>query len=257
MSDLRKRFSLRLPRIHGNGLKILSMVILLLANFNTLILEKGILHLENYTPEGLVAAMDASASLTAWVGVASILRLVGAVAVPIFAFLLVEGFVHTGNYKQYLTAVAATALVSEPLYDYAMTGKLLEFSLQNPMLAVAIALAMLGIMGMLENRAAVEKVIGWLLILFCALFWVILCRVEYGVQTVVLAAVFYCFRERLFAKIVLGVLASLSNPLEPFALCGLIYYSGERNLKLPKYVFYAVYPLHLLVMGIVLRNFLL
>ena len=65
MSDLRKRFSVRLPRIHGNGLKILSMVILLLANFNTLILEKGILHLENYTPEGLVAAMDTSTSLTA------------------------------------------------------------------------------------------------------------------------------------------------------------------------------------------------
>lgn len=257
MSDLRKRFSVRLPRIHGNGLKILSMVILLLANFNTLILEKGILHLENYTPEGLVAAMGASTSLTAWVGVASILRLVGAVAVPIFAFLLVEGFVHTGNYKQYLTAVAATALVSEPLYDYAMTGKLLEFSLQNPLLAVAIALAMLGIMGMLDSRTVVEKAIGRLLILLCAAFWVILCRTEYGLQTVVLAAIFYCFRERLFAKIALSVLACIANPLEPFALCGLIYYSGERNLKLPKYVFYAVYPLHLLVMGIVLRNFLL
>jgi hypothetical protein len=177
------------------------------------------------------------------------LRNVGRIAFPIYCFLLVEGFVHTGNYKQYLTAVAATALVSEPLYDYAMTGKLLEFSLQNPLLAVAIALAMLGIMGMLDSRTVVEKAIGRLLILLCAAFWVILCRTEYGLQTVVLAAIFYCFRERLFAKIALSVLACIANPLEPFALCGLIYYSGERNLKLPKYVFYCFYPVHLLLLA--------
>lgn len=257
MSDLRKQLSSRLPRIHANGLKCFSMGIVLLLNFNTIILEKGILHLERYSPSELVAVMEASSTLTALVGVASVLRLLSGIAVPIFAFLTAEGFVHTSSYKKYLSSVTLTALVSEPLYDYAMNGTWMAITQQNPVWSIAISLIMLGILHMIENRNGVEKWICQLLVVLCAVFWVILFRVEYGLEIIVLSAIFYCFREYTALKTVLGILVSIMDPLGPFAFCGLIYYSGQHKLKIPKYWFYALYPLHLLVFGLILRNLLL
>lgn len=253
MSDLRKRASAKAPRVSANGLKYFCAVILLLVNFSTIVLEKGLLRLDAYSPEELVAAMDASARMTALVGVASIIRLFSGVIVPIFAFLLVEGFVHTDSYKNYLGAMTVTALISEPIYDYAMSGSLFDFSQQNPMLSLVIALAMLGIIRIFDDRANIEKWILRFLLVLCAVFWGILLRVEFSLETVLLVAIFYCFRDRMGIKTVLGVLASIMDPLGPFAFCGLIFYNGKRTLRIHKYWFYGFYPLHLLILGIFTR----
>lgn len=257
MSDLRKRISVKFPRVSANGLKYFSAVLMLLVNINTVILEKGILKLDAITTGELIAAMEASSRLTALVGVASVIRLLSGVIVPIFAFLLVEGFVHTGSYRNYLKTVAVTALISEPVYDYAMHGSFLEFSQQNPVFALTVGLAMLAILRMIVDHSGGARWIKCFLVVLCAVFWVVLLRVEYGLEIILLAAIFYCFRERTAVKVVLGVLVSIMDPLGPFAFCGLIYYNGERMLKLHKYVFYALYPLHLLVLGIAARMFLI
>lgn len=256
MSDLRKRISAKPLRVSAGGLKYFSAVLMLLVNANTVILEKGILGLDAITTEELIAAMEASSRLTALVGVASIIRLLSGVIVPIFTFLLVEGFVHTGSYGNYLKAVAVTALISEPVYDYAIHGSLLEFSQQNPVFALVISLAMLAIIRMIGDKSAGARWIKYFLVVLCAAFWVVLLRVEFGLEIILLAAIFYCFRERTAVKTILGVLVSVMDPLGPFAFCALVYYNGKRTLKIHKYVFYALYPLHMLVLGIVSRMIL-
>lgn len=254
MSDLRKKRAM--PRVTAQGLKNVSAVILLLVNAGTILLEKGLIRLDGYTQAELLEAMDTAPGLTGLVGAASVLRLLAGLAVPIFAFLLVEGFLHTGNYGKYLGRVAVTALVSELAYDFAMTGKVLEFSRQNPMLGLTVALILLYILRLPEHMAAVERVIVRILVTLCAVFWVMLLRVDCGLETVLLAAVFYCFRDRTAVKIILGVLISLLDPLGPMAFCGIGLYNGERRIGRAKYGYYVLYPLQLLVMGVIARCFL-
>ena len=257
MADLRNRIHVRFPKISISGIKLLAALLLLIVNANSLLLEKGLLQLDGFSSEELLAAMDASSRFTTLVGVASILRLLSGVAVPLFAFALAEGFVHTSDFKKYFGAVAVTALVSEPIYDYAFYGRLFDFSQQNPVFGVLIGLAMLGLISKLDSFDGVERGIGSILLVLCGAFWVVLLQVEYGIQTVVLAAVFYCFREKLVWKILLGVLCSVFSPLGPMAICLLPYYSGQKKTKLPKYTYYVFYPLHLLVLGLVTRQILL
>lgn len=257
MADLRNRFSARFPKFGAGGIKIFATMLLLVVNANTILLEKGLLRMENYSTEALLAAMDASTQFTALVGVASILRLLSGIAVPLYAFLLAEGFVHTGSLKKYLGAITLTALISEPIYDYALTGKAFDFSQQNPMFALVIGLVMLFAMSRLEGREKTVRVIVSLLLALCAAFWVVVLRSEFGLETVLLAAVFYCFREKLLWKIVFGVLISVINPLGPLAMCCLIYYNGQRKMRIPQYAYYVFYPLHLLVLGVITRIFIL
>lgn len=256
MSDLRKKRAPGIPRVTAQGLKIFSAVILLLVNGGEILLEKGMIRLDSYTQAQLLAAMDTEACLTGLVGAASLLGLLRGLAVPIFAFLLAEGFLHTGSYGKYLGRVAVTALISELAFDFAMTGKLLEFSRQNPMLGLTVALIMLYILRLPEHMAAVERVILRILTVLCAAFWVMLLRVDCGLETVLLAAVFYCFHQHNAVKIILGVLISLLDPLGPMAFCGIGLYNGERRIGRSQYGYYVIYPLQLLVMGVVARCFL-
>lgn len=252
MSDLRKPFLPKLPQLSAQWLKIAATVLLILANAGAVILERGLIGMQEFTMSGLLDAMDAP-GMTGLVGGAALLRLLNGIAVPLFAFLLVEGYVHTANYWKYLSRVTLTALVGELAYDYAMTGRFLEFSRQNPMLALAVGLAMLGILGLLDRFDTVERVIGSILLALCAAFWVLLLRVSFGLETVVLISVFYCFREHRAVKILLGILVSLAEPTGPLAFCAIGYYSGERKLKVSKYLFYLLYPLHLLALGLAVR----
>ena len=56
-------------------------------------------------------------------GIGSIMQLIGGMAIPVFAFLLVEGFRNTSDYKKYLITMVITALVSEIPYDLQFVEK--------------------------------------------------------------------------------------------------------------------------------------
>jgi len=59
------------------------------------------------------------------------LRYLGRFSFPIFAFLLVEGVLHTHSKKKYLIRMLIFAIVSEIPYDLLFNDNILEFSNQN------------------------------------------------------------------------------------------------------------------------------
>lgn len=58
-------------------------------------------------------------------------RIVGRVAFIIFAFLLVEGTQHTGNFEKYLLRLLLWAFLSEIPYDFARSGSYFYWEEQN------------------------------------------------------------------------------------------------------------------------------
>ena len=253
MENIKEKIARKWMKIPAQWLKYAAVLIMVLASANTVILENTVIRLDSYTQEALLAAMDNDIQLLGWVGLASIIDALAGLAVPLFAFLLVEGFLHTSNYGRYLARMAVTALVGEFAYDFAMTGKLVDFSRQSPMLGTALCLGMLFVMSRVENREKMDRIILQILLALCGVFWALLLRTEYGVAMVLTTAVFYCFRSRRAVRLVLALVCCLQYPLSPMSFIALAFYNGKRDMKCPKIAFYILYPAHLILLALAAR----
>ena len=227
MTTGRRGIVWKTPDITADGLKMFACITMLIQTVGIAIIEKGLIHLDQYTQES-----------------------------PVFAFLLVEGFRNTSDYKKYLIMMAVTALVSEIPYDLSICGKVWDFSSQNAMITMCICLIMLKCLDLFKETSGFTGGMLKVLILIAAIVWVSIFRAEYGLCIVLLVFVFYVFETRNVLKTVLGCIISLMYVTGPIAFYGIWCCTGERKDHINKYVYYAFYPLHLLVLGVI-ANYIL
>ncbi len=181
------------------------------------------------------------------------MRVIGRIALPIFAFCVAEGFCHTRDRKKYLRRMGLFALVSEIPFDLVTAGKLLEFGHQNIMLTFFWA-----ILGLLCYEALREKlkkgglVLGIFVLLLFAGASLIL-GLDYNFLAVGLIFLYYLLRDKaLLWRNAAGMAfhAMLRNVgIYWFGLLGflpLFLYNGEKGRGL-KWLFYLFYPGHLLL----------
>lgn len=244
------------PTLTSFGLKIYACAAMLIQSVGIVIVQNGIIHLERYTASALAEAMEQDSRLVFWAGVGSVMQLIGGLAVPVFAFLLVEGFLNTSDYRRYAATMLFFALLSEIPYDLAIHGTFLEFSGQNALFTMTICLLMLYFLNSLKEGAGAMAWVVRALIVFCAVAWATLFRTLYGFSTVLLTAVFYLLYRRNVLKTILGVLISLLHVTAPLSFYAIWFYNGQRGDRFSKYVFYAFYPLHLLALGLIVRFFM-
>ena len=249
----RRNVTWRIPSISADGLKNFACIIMLLETFGATVIERGLINLDQYTQTGLSEALAEDSQLMMYAGIGSVMQLLGGLAVPIFAFLLVEGFLYTSSYKKYVLTIAFFALISEIPYDFANSGKFIDWSSQNAMVALCVSLLMLYFIKMFQEKGGFLCQAGELLIVVCAVAWVAIFRSQYGLCTVLLTAIFYFFRSRGVIRTVLGIIVSLLYVTGPIAFYFIWLYSGERKDKLPKYAYYILYPAQLLFFGIVTK----
>ena len=241
------------PDITADGLKMFACIVMLIQSIGIVIIEKGLIHLEQYTQTGLNEAMAQDSHLMTLAGMGSVMQLIGGMAVPVFAFLLVEGFKYTSDYRKYLLVMGLTAVVSEIPYDWAMSGKLLDMSSQNALIGTCICLMMLKCLDLFKEMSGMARLLVRMLVVLAAVIWVSMIRAEYGLCMVLLVAVLYVFDTRNVLKTILGCMISLMYVTGPIAFYGIWCYNGERKNRIPKYVYYAFYPLHLLVLGMIAK----
>lgn len=203
---------------------------------------------------------------------------IGRLAFPIFAFLLAEGFRHTRDVKKYLLRLFLFALAAElPFNLMAEGGPIYPFH-QNVLFTFCIALLMMAWIKKAEGaskprfilRAALAVTVGYLLgfVTF----------VDYFGYGVLMALTFYLFHGRrygwaaelavmayvnweligglVFPVMVLG--HEINIPQQGFAVLALIpiwLYSGEQGPagKNLQYACYAFYPVHMLVLWLLLQ----
>ena len=253
MTTGRRGIVWKTPDITADGLKMFACIIMLIQTVGIAVIEKGLIHLDQYTQESLNQAMSQDSRLMTLAGIGSIMQLIGGMASPVFAFLLVEGFRNTSDYKKYLITMIITALVSEIPYDLAICGNVWDFSSQNAMITMCICLIMLKCMELFSDSSGFAGSMVRILIMIAAIVWVSIFRAEYGLCMVLLVTVFYVFDTRNVLKTVLGCIISLMYVTGPIAFYGIWCYNGVRKDRINKYVYYAFYPLHLLVLGVIAK----
>ena len=93
------------PGLSGTALKRLACLSMLVDHLGASLLENGLFRCSAIDPR--------------LVGLDQLLRLAGRLAVPIYCFLLVEGFQHTHDFKKYALRMLGCALISEGPFDWA------------------------------------------------------------------------------------------------------------------------------------------
>ena len=211
------------------------------------------------------------------------MRLVGRLAFPLFAYGIAVGAAMTKHPQQYITRVAALALVSQPLYAVALGHE------NNAMYAVSFARQPLRAlytfyMESWETPSILLPLLLGLLLLLCirerkyilALLIYVLCErfsgsLDYGVGGIRLMMLFYLFLEYpalCFAATTAYMLVWATDgrgyPLfgirfgmRIFAVPAVMLASLPIRLKtqMPKAVAYGFYPAHLLILLILEKIF--
>ena len=180
-----------------------------------------------------------------------VFRCIGRIAYPIFAYLIVEGFIHTSNLKKYIARIVIFGFISEIPFNLMLTGKLMDFRYQNVFFTFAIGLVMLYFV-----KQNTVMILNNAFLVMGILFAVIL-RTDYSIYGIGLIYIFYVFKYDKRIMFCLSTLVSLiSGGAQSFAALAtviLFFYNGERgsyakNNKYMKYLFYVFYPLHILVL---------
>lgn len=182
--------------------------------------------------------------------------IIGRLAFPIFAFLLVEGYVHTRNKNRYLYTMLAWAVVTQPCCNLMHGIAWYSFwSGLNVLFTLAAGLAALQVYDN-SRLSPTRKALGWLVLMAGAY----LCRMDYGAMGVSFILLLYVLR----GNIGLVLAATLGCFMKKWPFAGLSWvlmtmYNGQRGFihgDWGKYFFYAIYPLHMLAIWAV-RTYLL
>lgn len=202
-----------------------------------------------------------------------LLRTVGRIAFPLYAFMIAKGCIFTSNIKRYFTLLAVFAVASEIPFNLANNGQLFNANAQNVYFTLFLGLTACYVVRLLQEN---EKNTLWsapVTALLCASAYFISSDYSwYGVLFIWLCAVTQEQKNAVrIPVLVFGLLliarpwqivqndfafAYIENSCMQFfgslpALFLILQYNGERgNLKINKYFFYAYYPAHLLILGL-------
>ncbi len=221
--------------LSGSALKVIAVITMLVDHVTALII--------GFYPEFNEVLFTVNTTDVHW---RFILRTVGRLAFPIFCFLLVEGFVHTRNRKSYGRNLALFAIASEVPFDLARSLKPWDPTYQNVFFTLFIGYLGLCALEYLSDRLALQTVC---VVGLAILSSVLLC--DYGASGYALILILYLLRQHAVAKAALGCCVTSATWRAGLAFIPINLYNGTRGfIKGPvlKFVFYAFYPVHMLIL---------
>ena len=175
-----------------------------------------------------------------------LMRMVGRISYPVFAFLLVEGYFHTNDFGRYAMRLLTFAIISEipwHLINHDGTHNVL-FTL----------LAGLFVLYLIEHWKTKDRDIV-LLLIFTSLLLTYY-RTDYEWRGLLLILLFYLFRKQRVLQTLSGllVMSFYGMPGALLAFGVLNTYNGNRGIihgNHIKYLIYLFYPCHLTVLWLV------
>ncbi len=177
-----------------------------------------------------------------------IFRIIGRIAMPLFAFSIAEGYVRTRNVDKYGQRILLLALISQPIFFLLFDNNTL-----NICFTLFVGLASIYIYDKAKNWTL--KILGILFLLIFSTFF----NLEYGAYGVLMILLFYIFRNNIYLLIAQSlliftfVLTDFTQVINIFAILAifLAHYFKKHDFRLNRYLQYWFYPAHLLVIYIV------
>lgn len=243
----------RLLSLSGSALKWIGLVCTVLGTFSMAVLQRGVLRLDGYTNASLYEAMQPGSALFGTASLAVAGTLLSALALPVYAKLLLEGWKHTSSAKRYLLRLALCALVSEVPYDLAYRGRWLDLTSQNPVWGFLLAVIMLELIRRYAApRPGAAGVLLKAAFIAAAAVWAVLIQSQLGVMFVLLTALFFCFEGSEISVMLGGIALTVLQFPAPFGMVFVYWYNGQKG-KAPRSLFYWFYPAQLLAFALVGR----
>lgn len=226
-------------RLSGSALKLIACAAMLIDHIGAYLLRG---HAWATTP--LVSILGHNYS---WF---SLCRIIGRIAFPIFAFMIVEGFKHTRSRTRYGLTLLAFAVLTELPWNLLRHGTLFFPGSQNvlwTLLAGFLALC------------AYERLSGrpWLQLFSVAGIYAVIyfSHSDYHSVGLPFIIMLYAMEGKLTIQ---AISAALVLPMRPFAALAYIplsLYNGKRGFAATrrwcKYAFYAFYPAHILAIWLI------
>ena len=196
-----------------------------------------------------------------------IMRTIGRIAAPVMFYFLVEGYVHTSSRKYYALRLLAFAILSQILYSLVRFGKASAGDL-NVIFTLLISFLMLAVTDMIKSQVIKGMAV--------ALFMLISVFSDWGLLGPLMVWIFYMNKENKIKQIrgylmiiciqmictVIFLICNTQNWYEGICQLGMFlmllllhFYNGEpgRRTGVNKWVFYVFYPLHLILIWLILK----
>jgi hypothetical protein len=267
--------------LSGSDLKIIAMISMLIDHIAASVIEGYMdsvgIAFELMTPSGSVNLIYI---------IYFVMRLIGRLAFPIYIFLLVEGFLHTRSRVKYLVRLLIFALVSEIPFDIAFqlepgevkNGRLFEFTYQNVFFTLAIGLLTIMVIEWMRQYVVetIPRFLFTCLIAMLGMAAAYVLKTDYDMSGVLAIVATYVARTKLDTKKRNGeleadetesnekrkqlnsmcecsVVLTIFSLVEAVSFLNVLFirrYNGKRGANV-KLLFYAFYPVHLLILGLV------
>lgn len=249
---------IRSSGLSGSALRIWGMLFLILGVIGQSIFQKELLGIGQVSGQELLDVIGRSDEAMIYATIALILQAVQYCAIPIFTFLLLEGFQHTSSFKKYILKVTVLAVLSEIPYNFAMSGKVIDLDSRNPVFGLVIGLIILYLYNYFKDQTMNHRIIKAVVVV-AALVWASILNVESGECLVIILSVLWAFRRKPLYRNIAGttaaVVCTLISPFYMAAAMGFLvvhFYNGEKGDGKWQ-VNYLAYPVLLLVIGLVAK----
>ena len=226
--------------LSGSALKVIAVTAMILDHIATVFLS----------PNAAPILRILGHTLTSY----SLLRLIGRIAFPIFAFLLVEGFYYTRDRRKYGVRLFLFAVISEIPWNLAFFGNVFYLSAQNVFFTLFLGYLALCVIDHLKNSEDPGIKIRDAVFLVGLFAVSLVFRADYGCAGFGFILMMYFLRsEPLFRAVLSGCMLS-SRWKAGLSAIPISLYNGKRGFihgRAMKIAFYAIYPVHLLILFVI------
>lgn len=267
--------------ITASTLKIITMIVLFMQNFNIVIMERlldtdsmgksleplkgmfeGIYSIQwklQANMEYLKAVSDFfEQKSTIWT-IYLVFTVIGCMTLPLLCYLLVQGFLKSTRRRRDLYEMGAFAIISEIPYDLATSGKVFDYTSQNVFFGLFIGLLVLTVMDYIFIKLKESNFLKYILSVLVVLVGMMICIFGmsfYLCFPVLIMASMYIFNSKKLFGSAVGCFTMTT--LSMYYLCSFLalipihLYNGKPGRKMG-YLLYIFYPLHLLVIYMIAK----